>query len=1038
MPDAPYVFVSYASLDRERVLPIVDRLEAAGVPVWIDRDGIHGGANYALEIAEAIERAAALLLMCSAASFASRNVKQEIALGWRFEKPYLPLLLETIEIPKDVAYWLEASQWIEVLDRPESAWLADFSQAVEPLGIAVERVEMRSAPRRTMPTIAGRKRELELIRRRIDRVQGGQGSLILIGGEAGIGKTTLADATLAFAEERDFVVLEGHCFDLAETPPYGPWIDLFAHCPAADMSLPDAFMVRGTVGSVPTQLALFMQVEEFLQRLSSAQPVALLLDDLHWSDPASLDLLRYLARSMASLPLLLLVTYRSEELTRQHALPALLPQLAREAGAERIELDRLDSAAIAELTRDRYGLSEADEFRLTGYLLARSEGNALFVGELLRALEETGDIQRVGNGWVLGDLAEQTLPSLLRQVIDARVDRFGETARELLGVAAVIGQTVPLDLWESVAQVDEDALLDLAERAEAARLLESAPSGDALRFSHALIREALYEGLSSLRRRRVHRDVAEALLAAPQPDPDALVYHLRRVDDPRLGYWLCEAGTRAFLSAAAETAVARYTEALPLLSGPEDGMRRYLARFRLAQMLLHDPISRAYMAEAVEVAETLGDPALAAFTRIRLGFLRGFNGVTPRDIPTGITEQDQALDVLVAYPDYIFPGYALPAPALDQGRCMHACALSNVGRLHESQALVQSGTITFYGYYALMQCAGYLGQPDQVAALMHDFPRSIPPADTRFLGYGQNMEFLYGVVPYYADDPGRLRKLADTAEKNLAQITDERILGFPAPVVQLPNLIIRGEWDEALSFLPLARRMIHGFQCDLFAFSLFGPLLTARGERDLAWALVSEVFPGGLDTAPGDQPLRTAQAMQLTAATMALDEHDLPTARAWLEAHDRWLAWSGAVLGRAEGALLWAQYHHASGDAAQARESAEQALADASSPRQPLALIAAHRFLGNLDTTDGASGTAEEHLQQSLTLADACRAPFERALTLLEIAKLRGAEGRTNQARELVAAVRSICESLGAKPTLEKVAALESQLSGVISETSDA
>ena len=84
---------------------------------------------------EAIEQARAILLMCSEASLTSRNVKQEIALGWRFEKPYLPLLLETVEIPKDVAYWLEAAQWVDVLDRPESEWLPKLAEALSRLGI---------------------------------------------------------------------------------------------------------------------------------------------------------------------------------------------------------------------------------------------------------------------------------------------------------------------------------------------------------------------------------------------------------------------------------------------------------------------------------------------------------------------------------------------------------------------------------------------------------------------------------------------------------------------------------------------------------------------------------------------------------------------------------------------------------------------------------------------------------------------------------------------------------------------------------------
>jgi hypothetical protein len=182
--------------------------------------------------------------------------------------------------------------------------------------------------------------------------------------------------------------------------------------------------------------------------------------------------------------------------------------------------------------------------------------------------------------------------------------------------------------------------------------------------------------------------------------------------------------------------------------------------------------------------------------------------------------------------------------------------------------------------------------------------------------------------------------------------------------------------------------------------------------------------------------LLAALPLQRLAAALALDAHDLTAAHAWLEAHDRWLDWSGAVLGRAEGALGWAAYHHASGDPTQARSYAEQALAHATDPRQPLALLAAHRFLGKLDVDAAALDTADEHLCESLRLAEACSAPFERALTLLEIARLRMAEGTLAEARSLLAEVRTICEPLGANPTLEFVATLEQQL--VRTETADA
>src|SRR4051812_494934 len=129
---APYIFISYASADRPRVLPLVEALERAGVRVWLDREGIHGGANYGREIAAAIKDAAALVLMASPMSLASRNVKQEIAVAWEYERPYLPLLLEAVTIPDDVKYWLTAAQWVEVLDEPEAGWLPSPRSASPP------------------------------------------------------------------------------------------------------------------------------------------------------------------------------------------------------------------------------------------------------------------------------------------------------------------------------------------------------------------------------------------------------------------------------------------------------------------------------------------------------------------------------------------------------------------------------------------------------------------------------------------------------------------------------------------------------------------------------------------------------------------------------------------------------------------------------------------------------------------------------------------------------------------------------------------
>ncbi|MGI8856656.1 MAG: AAA family ATPase, partial [Thermomicrobiales bacterium] len=583
-PDAgvPYIFVSYASADRERVTPIVETLRRAGIAVWLDQHSIAGGENYAREITEGIEYAAALVLMCSAASLASRNVRQEVGLAWKYERPYLPLLLEPVAIPKEIEYFLEMAQWIEILDRPERDWLPQVLAALQPMGVILVVVP-------DAPPLAGREREQALLQQRLDAARAGNGGLVLIGGEAGIGKTTLAESLCADAERHGAFVLEGHCFDLAETPPYGQWIDLFAHLPAAPSlplpPVPDAFAQRVTVGAVASQMALFVAVEDFLRALAGQRPVVVLLDDLHWADPASLDLLRFLTRSVATLPLLLLATYRSDELTRRHPLYQILPQLAREAGAERIDLGRLDDAAVGTLVAARYGLADADASRLVAYLQSRAEGNALFVGELLRSLEETGALRHDVAGWALGVLDQTAVPPLLRQVIDGRVGRLDAEAQRLLAVAAVIGHEVPLAIWAMAGEVDDETILMTAEQGLDAQVLVETVGGEGVRFAHALIRETLYEGVPSIRRRLLHRGVGEALAAAPHADPDAVAMHFQQAGDGRAVPWLVRAGERAQLTYAWLTAIERYETALALLEGSdEDIAQQGWLRYRIGRL----------------------------------------------------------------------------------------------------------------------------------------------------------------------------------------------------------------------------------------------------------------------------------------------------------------------------------------------------------------------------------------------------------------------------------------------------------------------
>ncbi|HET8626908.1 MAG TPA: AAA family ATPase, partial [Thermomicrobiales bacterium] len=327
--------------------------------------------------------------------------------------------------------------------------------------------------------LVGRDRERATLRAALDAALAGRGALVLIGGEAGIGKTSLAEVTCAEAREQGALVLVGRCYDLSETPPYGPWLEVFARYPRdADLpALPAPLAERGRLGAVASRDALVGQVADFLAAVAARRPLVLLLDDLHWADPASLDLLRVLARGLADTPLLLLATYRSDDLPAGHPLAALVPRLVREARAERLDLAPLDEAAVGALVAARYALAEPDLARLVAYLRDHAEGNPFAAGEMLRALAEARMLRAGEAGWTVGDLAAAPVPPLLRQVVAERVARLGGEAAHLLALAAVIGQEVPLDLWRAVSEADEGALLELVERAVEAHLLAATPDG---------------------------------------------------------------------------------------------------------------------------------------------------------------------------------------------------------------------------------------------------------------------------------------------------------------------------------------------------------------------------------------------------------------------------------------------------------------------------------------------------------------------------------------------------------------------------------
>lgn len=888
------------------------------------------------------------------------------------------------------------------------------------------------------PLLVGRSRERNLLHTQLTASLAGQGCLVILSGEAGIGKTTLAEDACKAASAADALVLTAHCYDRTETPPYGPWLELLEQFGTlSDRSPSLRAIAQPSISESPSQAAFFGEVRDFFVALAGVQPLIIVLDDLHWADSASLELLRFVARRLSSEPILLLMTYRSNEVTRQHPLHWLVPVLVRESLAVRIDLSPLNDDDVYNLISQTYQLPHDDTSRLATYLQTRAEGNPFFLGELMRSLQGTVLLPSEAGGWTVGALEHLGVPILLQQVIDERLAGLGAEARDLLAVAAIIGQVAPLELWSEVGETTVEALLPLVEQAVEARVVDATTDGLSIRFVHALIRDVLYEGVLPPRRRVWHRRIGEAMVTrGTAPDPDAVAWHFSQASDPRAVEWLTKAGARAQQAFAWQTATMRFDAALALLSGDDTAQNeRGWLLFRLAILRrFEDPAGGA---DALEEAEQLGsataDMALVAYAR----FYRGMLLSLARHFRMGIAAEEAGIALL----DALSPADHARLASLDaacdpldaqNGRGELTIALAMSGRFADARELSEriiglppAETVGSRGdaYYGLAFACAALGQPNDARQAFTRARETFRATDNRVMVMETLFdELLLVVLPYQADLPQERQLVQE--ELGEAFETINEVFGQRSPrYASIVSLLLAGEWAEVFTFMDTPGVG----PVRLLKASLLAPLARNQGNAELAWTLVHNDLPDGPETAPNDSGGYTV-SVRLVAASLAIDAGDLELARQWLLSLDRWLDWSGSVLGQADAHLCWAAYYQAMGEPGQARTRATAALSAASEPRQPLALLAAHRLLGELDLADGRLVGAETQLAAALKLAQACDARHEQALTLLVQAELGCKQGDLPAARELIDTVRTLCTPMGAVLTLARADALDARL----------
>lgn len=378
--------------------------------------------------------------------------------------------------------------------------------------------------------LVGRDHEQRVLAETIDRVARGAGGAVLISGEAGIGKTRLAQHAMRAAAQRGFRTLSGRCQPLARDLAYAPIIQAFGRWlreqpdqhrseltrglaalagSFVDLGLPATGTGADPLGDAALERArLFESVARLLGRIASQAPTIAVFDDLHWADTGSLRLLRYLSDDLSGLPVLMVVTYRPEEVTDPpRGFRALRESLLRSSTSREIQLARLDAADVRTLLAVR--LQGDPPPRALELIIGHSRGVPLFVEALVRWLLETGRLVDRTGRWEMVSEGTTRVPPLIRDVIAGRLERLRKRDRETLELIAVAGEARP-DVLARVAPQRLDSSLSSLLRAGLV-VREASGNAFAYRLEHPLVLEVAYEEIPEPRRARLHLELARAL-----------------------------------------------------------------------------------------------------------------------------------------------------------------------------------------------------------------------------------------------------------------------------------------------------------------------------------------------------------------------------------------------------------------------------------------------------------------------------------------------------------------------------------------------
>lgn len=581
------------------------------------------------------------------------------------------------------------------------------------------------------PRFVGRTAELQALTRLLTKACGGHGGVAVVAGDAGVGKSRFCREIKTAAAAAQMRVIEGRCSPSESTIPFAPFIDALRFRLAKGEGAAAAEVLEPILGHVaplfqdlarpehagrpadPTATP-FDRILGVLHRLTSHGAVLFIVEDMHWADATSRDLIHFLARRISALPLVLLLTYRTDEIPAGQPLHRMVAAVTREPEVVRLQLERLSDAEVADLLTQLLAAPPSPEFATA--VADRTEGNPLFVEELVRVLFEA--LPASAPDYTAAHLAQVHPPVTVQDMVQDRLAPLSDDAREALLVAAVVGRTFSFDLLRTVLEWPEERLLTAVERLVAHRFLtELGGAGEEFAFRHSLVQEVMYTSAIGRRRRVWHRRVATVLeqhhVLATLPHATLAHHYYLGGDSAKARAHLLLSGDEAARLCAWQDAEAKYEQALSMAEQQQaDPVTQAMILERLAEVAWWQNRVEAleqYAREALAICRAIGDRARAATLLRRLANLdahqRGdLTKATARlnealTLAEGTAEPAVVLNDLARvqlaqrrWPEAAASFERALALALDRGDCAEeAFALVNLGRIAIAGGAVATG-----------------------------------------------------------------------------------------------------------------------------------------------------------------------------------------------------------------------------------------------------------------------------------------------------------------------------------------------------------